>query len=108
MVQYFFGKAQGVSSPSVSGRAVACRRLLLCPVFIPNWYLVGTIILVTIIPCRGVSFRSIDGPGYTGFLIQVFAQIVRGVGSRFVAVMKRYVWPPGRVILWWNGLVVEF
>ena len=31
MVQYFFGEAQGVSSPSVSGRTVACGRLLLCP-----------------------------------------------------------------------------
>ena len=41
MVQYFFGEAQGVSSPSVSGRVVACRRLLLCPVFIPNWYPIG-------------------------------------------------------------------
>ena len=36
MVQYLFGEAQGVSSPSVSGRAVACRRLWLCPVFILN------------------------------------------------------------------------
>ena len=72
MVQYFFGEAQGVSSPSVSGRAVACRRLLLCPVHIPNWYLVGMIVLVTIVPRRGVSFRSVDGPGCAGFLIQVF------------------------------------
>ena len=71
MVQYFFGEAQGVSSPSVFGRAVACRRLLLCPVFVPNWYLVGMIVLVTIVPRRGVSFRSIDGPGRTSFLIQM-------------------------------------
>ena len=71
MVQYFFGETQGVGSPSVSGRAVACRRLLLCPVLIPNWYLVGMIVLVTIVPCRGVSFRSVDGSGRAGFLIQV-------------------------------------
>ena len=69
MVQYFFGEAQGVSSPSVSGRDVACRRLLLCLVFIPNWYLVGMIVLVTIVPRRGVSFRSVDGPGCTGLLV---------------------------------------
>ena len=48
MVPYFFGEAQGVSSLSVSGRDVACRWLLLCPVFILNWYLIGMIILVTI------------------------------------------------------------
>ena len=71
MVQYLFGEAQGVSSPSVSGRAVACRRLLLCPVFIPNWYLVGMIVLVTIVPRRCVTFRSVDGPSRAGFLIQV-------------------------------------
>ena len=71
MVQYFFGEAQGVSSPSVSGHVVACGRLLLCPVFIPNWYLAGMIILVTIVPRRGVSFRSVDGSGRAGFLIQV-------------------------------------
>ena len=40
VVQYFFGEAQGVSSPSVSGRIVACSRLWLCPGLIPNWYLV--------------------------------------------------------------------
>ena len=71
MVQYFVGEAQGVSSPSVSGRVVACGRLLLCPVFIPNWYLVGMIVLVTLVPRLGVSFRSVDGPGRTGFLVQV-------------------------------------
>ena len=73
MVQYFFGEAQGVSSPSVSGRDVACRRLLLCPVLIPNWYTIGMIVLVTIVPRRGVSFRSIDGPSRAGFLIQELA-----------------------------------
>ena len=73
MVQYFFGEAQGVSNPSISGRVVVCRRLLLCPVLIPNWYLVGTIILVTIVPRWGVSLRSVDGPGHAGFLIQVLA-----------------------------------
>ena len=70
MVQYFFGEAQGVSSPSVSGRAVACRRLLLCPVLIPDWYPIGMIVLVTIVPRWGVSFRSVDGPSRAGFLIQ--------------------------------------
>ena len=70
MVQYFFGEAQGVSSPSVSGRAVACRRLLLCPVLIPNWYPIGMIVLVTIVLRRGVSFRSIDGPSRAGLFIQ--------------------------------------
>ena len=68
MVQYFFGEAQGVSSPSVFGRVVACRRLLLCPVFIPNRYLVGMIVLVTIVLRRGLSFRSVEGPSRAGFL----------------------------------------
>ena len=69
MVQYFFGEAQGVSNPFVSGRAVACSQLLLRPLFIPNWYLACMIVLVTINPRWGVSFRSVDGPGRTGFLI---------------------------------------
>ena len=60
MVQYFFGEAQGVSSPSVSGRVVACSRLLLCPVLIPNWYLACMSVWVTIVPLWGVSFRSLD------------------------------------------------
>ena len=71
MVQYFFDEAQGVSSPSIYGRAVACRGLLLCPVFISDWYPIGMIVLVTIVPRRGVSFRSVDGPGCTGLLIQM-------------------------------------
>ena len=71
MVQYFFGEAQGVSSPSVSGRAVACRRLLLCLVLILNWCLVVIIVLMTTVPRRGVSFRSVDGPSYASFIIQV-------------------------------------
>ena len=71
MVQYFFGEAQGVGRPSVSGRVVACRRLLLCPVFILNWYFIGIIVLMTIVPCRGVSFRPVDGPSCANFLIQV-------------------------------------
>ena len=108
VVQYFISEAQGVSSPSVSGRAVACRRLLLCSVFIPNWCLVIIIVLRTIVPHRGVSFRSVDGPGRVGFLIQVLTYIMRGVSSHSVLVVKRYVWSPGRIILWWNGLVVEF
>ena len=71
MVQYFFGEAQGVSIPSVSGHAVACSRLLLCLVFIPNWYLACIIVLVTIVPRRGVSVKSLDGPGRTSLLIQM-------------------------------------
>ena len=96
-----------MGSPSVSGRVVACRRLLLCPVLILDWYLVGMTVLVNIVPHQCVSLRSVDGPGRTGFLIQVLTQIVRGVGSRSVMVLKRYVWPSGRIVLWWNGLVVE-
>ena len=49
MVQYFFGEAQGVSSPSVSGRIVACSRLLLCSGLIPNWYLAFMSVWVTIV-----------------------------------------------------------
>ena len=71
VVQYLFGEAQRVSSPSVSGHVVVCRRLLLRSVLIPNWYAVGLIILVTVVLCRGVSFRSVDGPGRAGFLIQL-------------------------------------
>ena len=70
MVQHLFGEAQGVSSRSVSGHVVACRRLLLCPVLIPNWYPIGMIVLVTIVLRRGVSFRSIDVPSRTGLFIQ--------------------------------------
>ena len=36
VVQYLFGEAQRVSSSSVFGHVVACCRLLLCPVLIPN------------------------------------------------------------------------
>ena len=71
MVQYFLGEAQGVSYPSVSRRVVACCRLLLCSVFIRNWYLVVIIVLTTTVPRRGVSFRSVDGPSYASFIIQV-------------------------------------
>ena len=71
VVQYFITKAQGVSSPSLFGRTVACRRLLLCLVFIPNWYLISIIVLVAIVPHWGVSFRSVDGPGRADFLVQV-------------------------------------
>ena len=76
MVQYFFGEAQGVSSPSVSGRVVACRRLLFCPVLVPTWYLVGMVVLVTVVPRRGVSLRSVDGPGHAGLSVQELTQIV--------------------------------
>ena len=57
MVQYFFGEAHGVCSPSVSGRVVACSRLMLCPVLIPYWYLACMSVWVTIVPRRGVSFN---------------------------------------------------
>ena len=73
MVQHLFGEAQGVSGPSVSGRAVAYGRLLLCPMLIPNWYPIGMIVLVTIVLRRGVSFRSIDGPSRAGIFIQELA-----------------------------------
>ena len=69
MVQYFISKAQGVSSPSVSGRVVACRRLLLCSVFILNGCLVVIIVLTAVVPRRGVSFRSVDGPRCASFLL---------------------------------------
>ena len=71
MLQYFFDEAQGVSGPSVSGRVVACSRLLLCLVFILNGYLIDIIVLVTIVPRQGVSYRSVDGPSCASFLIQV-------------------------------------
>ena len=71
MVQYFISKAQGVSTPSVSGRDVACRRLLLCSVFIPNWCLVVIIALTTIVRRLGVPFRSVDGPSCASFLLEV-------------------------------------
>ena len=64
-------EAQGVHSPSVSGRVAACYRLLLCSVFIPNWCLVVIIVLTAMVPRRGVSFRSVDGPSRASFLIQV-------------------------------------
>ena len=76
MVQYFISKAQGVSSPSVSGRVVACRRLLLRSMFIQNWCLVVIIVLTTTVPRQGVSFRSVDGPSCASFLLQVLTQIV--------------------------------
>ena len=70
MVQYLFGEAQGVSSPFVSGRDVACRWLLLCPVLIPNWYSICLVVLVTVILRRSVSSRSIDGPGHASLFVQ--------------------------------------
>ena len=36
MIQHLIGEAQGVHSPSVSGRVAACCRLLLLPVVIPD------------------------------------------------------------------------
>ena len=69
VVQYLFGEAQRVSSPSLSGRVVACRRLLLCPVLIPNWYSISLIVLVTIILHRSVSSRSVDGPHRAGLFV---------------------------------------
>ena len=73
VIQHLIGEAHGVHSPSVSGQAAACCRLLLCPVLIPNWYPIGMIVLVTIVLHRDVSFRSIDGPSRTGFFIQELA-----------------------------------
>ena len=69
VIQHLIGEAQRVHSPSVSGHVVACCRLLLCPVLIPNWYLISVIILVTIVPRRGMTYGSIDGPGRAGFLV---------------------------------------
>ena len=59
MVQYFFGEAQGVSSPSVSGRVVACSRLFLCPELILNWYLASMSVWVTMVLRWGGSSRPI-------------------------------------------------
>ena len=70
VVQYLFGEAQRVSSPSVSGHVVACCRLLLCPVLIPNWYSISLVVLVTIILRRSMSSRSIDGPGRADLFVQ--------------------------------------
>ena len=36
MIQHLIGEAQGVHSPSVSGRVAACCWLLLLPVLIPD------------------------------------------------------------------------
>ena len=73
VVQYLFGEAQRMSSPSVSGRVVACRRLLLCPVLIPNWYSISLIVFVTIELRQSVSSRSIDGPRRAGLFVQELA-----------------------------------
>ena len=70
VIQYLFGEAQRVHSPSVSGHVVACCRLLLCLVLIPNWYSISLIILVTIILRRSVSSRSVDGPRHAGLFVQ--------------------------------------
>ena len=108
MVQYFFGEAQGVSGPSVSGRVVACSRLLLCSGLTPNWYLACMSIWVSKAPRWGGSSRSIYGPSCTGLLVRMFAWIVCSVRSRSVMVVKRYVWFLGRIFFWWNDRVVEF
>ena len=70
IIQHLIGEAQGVRSPFVSGHVVACFRLLLCPVLIPNWYSISMIVLVTIILHRGVSSISVDGPGRAGLFVQ--------------------------------------
>ena len=70
MIQYLFIEAQRVHSPFVSGHVVACYRLLLCPVLIPNRYSISVIVLVTIIPHRSMSSRSIDGPGRASLFVQ--------------------------------------
>ena len=108
VIQHLVSESKRVCSPSVSGHVTTCCLLLLRPVLILNWYSISVIVLVTIIPRRSISSGSVDGPGCTDFLIQMLTQIVRGVSSRSVVVMKRYVWSPGCIILLWNGLVVEF
>ena len=70
MIQHLIREAQGVCSPSVSGRVAACCRLLLLPVLIPDWYSIGMIVVVTIIPRRSLSSGPIDGPGRTGLFVQ--------------------------------------
>ena len=70
MIQYLFIEAQRVHSPFVSGHVVACCRLLLCPVLIPNWYLIRLIVLVTVILRWSMSSRSVDGPGRTDLFVQ--------------------------------------
>ena len=72
VVQYLFGEAQRVTSPSVSGHVVACYRLLLCPVLIPNWYSISLFVLVTIILRRSVSSRSIDETDRVSLFVQEF------------------------------------
>ena len=70
VIQHLFSEAQGVHSPSVSGRVAACCRLLLRPVLIPDWYLISMTVVVTIIPHRSMSSGPIDGPGRTGLLVE--------------------------------------
>ena len=70
MIQHLISEAQRVHSPSVSGHVTACCRLLLRSVFIPNWYLISVIVVVTIIPRRSMSSGSVDGPGRTGLFVQ--------------------------------------
>ena len=70
VIQYLFGEAQRVRSPSVSGHVVACCRLLLCLVLILNWYSISLIVLVTIIPRWSISSGAVDGPGRTGLFVQ--------------------------------------
>ena len=70
MIQHLIGEAQGVHSPSVSGRVAACCRLLLRPVLILDWYSINMIVVVTIIPRRSMSSGPVDGPGRTGLFVQ--------------------------------------
>ena len=70
MIQHLVREAQGVHSPSVSGRVAACYRLLLLPVLILDWYSINMIVVVTIIPRRSMSSGPVDGPGRTGLFVQ--------------------------------------
>ena len=70
MIQHLIGEAQGMHNPSVSGRVVACCRLVLLLVLVPDWCSISMIIVVTIIPRRSISSRPVDGPGRTSLFVQ--------------------------------------
>ena len=72
MIQHLIGEAQGVRGTPVSGCVMACCRRLLCSVLIPSWYSISIIVLVVVILRRSMLPGSIDGPGHTGFFVQVF------------------------------------
>ena len=70
MIQYLIGEAQGVRGSPVFGCIMACCRRL-CSVLIPSWYSISIVVLVAVILRRSMLPRSIDGPGHTGFFVQV-------------------------------------